>query len=432
MERLRQALHDEGYAGKRANTDRYECPACGAKGDGHGLRVTHNPNAVGKRKILLLCDANRCPVDEILQPLGLDIAAICAADDVDDMADEREASESPVPGDGGPAFTDGALVEAVANERLRGAYVWAKGLGWLCWDKKRWKAFTDKQVREQIRKWAIQKYKDTQQRAAEALSTGATEAVYPLEQTARSWRSVCSKHRLTGITDLAIGVLGCDAADFDQQPDLLNCPNGVVDLRTGKLRPHDPDLLFTKVAGIDYDPEATHSDLDKALEALPPDVAEYMQVRFGQAVTGHLAPDGILPFLQGGGANGKTTIAEGVRHALGDFYTLVSDRVILARPGQHPTELMELRGARFALIEETPEAGKVDVQRLKKLADTPQIEARHTHQNSVTFDATHSFVRDHQLPTDHRTNRLGHMATPCSRTVSVQVRQARCCPLRAA
>ena len=88
FERLKQALVDGGYADRRGHP-RYRCPACGSPGDGHGLRIQHNPNAAGtRRKILLICDSNRCPVEEILEPLGMTLADICAGDDVDDLDDE--------------------------------------------------------------------------------------------------------------------------------------------------------------------------------------------------------------------------------------------------------------------------------------------------------------------------------------------------------
>ena len=35
-----------------------------------------------------------------------------------------------------------------------------------------------------------------------------------------------------------------EGEEFDAHPDLLNVRNGVVDLRDGTLRPHDPQLLL--------------------------------------------------------------------------------------------------------------------------------------------------------------------------------------------
>ena len=44
---------------------------------------------------------------------------------------------------------------------------------------------------------------------------------------------------------------------FDAHPYLLPCINGVVDLKTGKLLPHNPSYLFTKCLPIEFDPAAT-------------------------------------------------------------------------------------------------------------------------------------------------------------------------------
>jgi putative DNA primase/helicase len=121
---------------------------------------------------------------------------------------------------------------------------------------------------------------------------------------------------------------------------------------------------------------------------------------------------------QGSGENGKTTFAGAVAAALGDYYTLVPDRVILGNPSDHPTELMTLRGARFALIEETPEARRLSVNRLKKVVGTPQITARLIRQDSVTFDAVHSlFLSTNYRPVieevDHGTwRRLAQLRFP--------------------
>jgi hypothetical protein len=92
-EKLRAAL-DDGYDDGRGRTGRYQCPACGARGDGHGLKVDYDPNR--NRRILLLCFQG-CPVDEILEPLGMTKAELCADDDTDDLG-EDEVPSTPVEG----------------------------------------------------------------------------------------------------------------------------------------------------------------------------------------------------------------------------------------------------------------------------------------------------------------------------------------------
>jgi hypothetical protein len=55
----------------------------------------------------------------------------------------------------------------------------------------------------------------------------------------------------------------------------------------------------------------------------------------GQGLTGHPVPDDRMVVLKGSGSNGKTTIVDGVREALGpDYAVALPDRVLLARrPG---------------------------------------------------------------------------------------------------
>lgn len=44
--------------------------------------------------------------------------------------------------------------------------------------------------------------------------------------------------------------------DLDQDPWLLNCLNGTLDLRTGKLRRHRRGDLITKIALVKFNPKA--------------------------------------------------------------------------------------------------------------------------------------------------------------------------------
>jgi hypothetical protein len=98
-EKLKAAL-DDGYDDGRARTGRYQCPACGARGDGHGLKVDYDPNR--SRRILLICHSTRCSVDEILEPLGMTKAELCADDDTDDLGEEEASPAGEAEGEGSP------------------------------------------------------------------------------------------------------------------------------------------------------------------------------------------------------------------------------------------------------------------------------------------------------------------------------------------
>jgi len=131
-----------------------------------------------------------------------------------------------------------------------------------------------------------------------------------------------------------------------------------------------------------------------------------------------MTPDDLMVVHDGGGENGKTTVAAGIRGALGDYYTQISHRALLGDPSQHPTELMSFRAARVALLEELPEERRLNVTRLKAVVGTPQMKARLIRQDEIEFDATHSlFLNTNYLPvvdeTDHGTwRRLARLRFP--------------------
>jgi P4 family phage/plasmid primase-like protien len=305
----------------------------------------------------------------------------------------------------GYSLTDSHLGHRVAAEYLRGRWVaWGKS-AWSRWDGRRWEMTTDTAVLETVRRALLDIHRQESQQATELLTRrqeAARKSDDPVEANGRAIMAhrvrmselevLLKLHKIKSVATVARGVLEVRQEDFDNRPDLLNVGNGVVDLTTGQLLPHSPEYMFTKITEVDYHPGATHPDWAKALEALPQEPRDWMHARFGQAATGHAAPDDIIPFLKGGGSNGKSTILTGVSKALGDFCAMVPDKLLLANTSDHPTELMTLKGARLAYIEELPEGDYLNAQRLKKAVGTEQITARYIAQNNVSWWATHSLM----------------------------------------
>jgi P4 family phage/plasmid primase-like protien len=307
--------------------------------------------------------------------------------------------------------------DIVAEHALRGRYRYSPSLGWLEWDGRRWAAGDTGEPRVIE---AVRQFIDARERDLRKQGEGAGEEAYEAARQADMWHNFLSAGKIRAIAGLCRGMDGIltSVAEFDAHPDILNCHNGVVDLRTGQLHPSNPDLLLTHLAGGDYVPDAQSTTWDKALEAVHPDIQEWFQTRMGQAATGHTPDDDCLIVSAGGGENGKTATMAGIMRALGSYARLISHRILIAQPGQHPTELMDLRGLRLALLEETPEEGRLDAHRVKSTVGTPQITARRMRQDDVTFDASHTlFVNTNFLPqvdsTDHGTwRRLRAMPWP--------------------
>ena len=336
-ERLRQALVDAGLDEGRGHSGRYRCPACGAKGDGHGLGISHNPNAFGtKRKILLVCHSNKCKTEEILDAIGWTLAEICAGDDVDDLDEKdkqpRSPNDEPEP-QPGPADSEADLANArrfvtMFGDRLRYVVAWNK---WLCWDGTRW-AVDD--TGEAIR--YAKKIADMLPKTVKGGGPSRT-------QTAAGINAMLN----LASTEPGIALA---PADLDADPYLLNVRNGTLDLHTGQLRPHNPDDLLTKICGASYQPDVAAPEFVTFLERIQPDpiMRDFLARLFGHALLGKVV-EHVLAILYGVGANGKTTLVEAVSRVFGDYARPVDPGLLIDRGDAHPTGTAVLFGLRLAV-----------------------------------------------------------------------------------
>lgn len=193
---------------------------------------------------------------------------------------------------------------------------------------------------------------------------------------------------------------------------------GVIDLRTGQVLPHDPDLLLTKIARGNYRPGYTHPDWNQALTSICEDARTWLRVRVGQAIMGHPTSDGLVVIAQGSGENGKTVIFGAAMQAFGDYAAPCSPKLFASSKDEHSTERADLRGQRLLVAEELTEDRALNITAIKRVTDVVEIRARHVHKDNMTFRASHSlFVTTNYVPvvneTDHGTwRRLALLAFP--------------------
>lgn len=180
--------------------------------------------------------------------------------------------------------------------------------------------------------------------------------------------------------------------DLNTDPWALNCANGTVDLRTGKLRPHNPRDLITKLAPVDFDPKGTCPTWDAfLLRAMggSNELVSFLQRMIGYSLTGVIR-EHVLGFLFGGGANGKSTFINTMHALMGDFAQRAPRGLLMRSRGErHETELTTLFGARFVSCAEIDETASFDEAQTKDLTGGDPISARRMRENHWTFLPTH-------------------------------------------
>lgn len=276
-----------------------------------------------------------------------------------------------------------------------GGIRYAVGVGWLLWDGKRWETVPVEFVQQKIAKF----YRKQFERAVTKYKSTVDDDDLKIATTFKAFMSTNRMGSILAAFKVTDGVL-TRAEALDSHEHLLNTQSGVVDLRTGEQSKHDPKLLMTKITKASFEAGYKHEDWEMALKALPVDVADWMQLRFGQALTGSMPISDDFVFLHGGGSNGKSAwTGDGILHAVGDYGILASPNLLTKTDGGASPERASLRGARFVLMEELPEGKSLSMAEVKRVIGTATITARNLYEKEVTFDASHSlFVATNFMP----------------------------------
>lgn len=257
--------------------------------------------------------------------------------------------------------------------------------GWLVWDGKRW-------VRDignlRVTKFAEETVRIIYEEASKASNQDDRTRLAHWAVTSES------RQRITSMIELAAPMCLADPEEFDRDPYLLNCLNGVVDLRTKNLRPHDPNLKLTKLAPVNYVPDAVAPTWQKFLNDIflgDKDLIAFIQRAVGYSITGD-GCENVLFICYGSGSNGKTTFHNTILKVLGDYGKVMAVDALLKRREQadsHPTVLADLQGVRLAVAQEIEEGRHLAIARVKTLTGGDRIKARFMRKDYFDFDSTH-------------------------------------------
>lgn len=272
------------------------------------------------------------------------------------------------------------LIE-VYGDRLRFVVAWNR---WLIWDGAKWAPDTDGQAQ----RWA--------KIIARTVNTLVIANPHADKDTLRGAKRAESNSAVKGALTLASTEpeIAVSPDKLDADPYLLNCRNGILDLRTGERSAHDPGRLLTKMADAAYDPAAAGPEFGKFLERIQPDggMRDYLARLLGHTIDGTVTAH-ILPIFWGDGANGKSTLVDAVMHALGDYADAADPDLLRARTfDAHPTGVADLYGLRLALLHEGDANHHLAEGTVKRLTGGDRLKARRMREDFWSFSPSHTFV----------------------------------------
>lgn len=248
---------------------------------------------------------------------------------------------------------------------------------WIRWDRNRW-------VKDEENKVVTYIITFLDEKLAEAEGAGNTAVA--------DWYRHCKDlQRIRAIQELAQPYQALNSTDLDHHDHLLNLQNGILNLQTLELQPHDRNLHSTKIANAEYAPDANSAVWNKFIErVIPnPDVREYVQRCIGYALTGRIREQYLFVLYGPESNNGKTTFIRAVTHAIGDYALISNSSLLLKSRGDSVrTDIARLQGARLVASSEVASRRQLDTVITKQLTGGDKIVARRLYEHEQEIRPT--------------------------------------------
>lgn len=314
------------------------------------------------------------------------LRGICEA--IEQAEKEKRARQAKAPGYKF-ALTDAGNAERFAkyyHDKFR--YDYNSGTLYF-YDGKRWNAELADGV---VKQYIIDNARAIKNEAAKETDSARQKAV-----KAHGERSE-NRRKIDDCLALAKGLppISTKGSEFDTRHDFFNVQNGIINLRTGELLPHDPKYLITQIAPVHYDPLATCPKWEEAVEKYmcgDKEVIAWLQRFLGYCLTGRIGERNFT-FFTGGGANGKSTLLDTMLMFMGDYAIVVPKELIKLKQDSLEKQriCVLLKRKRLACINETMKSDKLDTALVKEHTGQTTIYGRDMHKRGETFSPTHKMI----------------------------------------
>lgn len=315
------------------------------------------------------------------------------------------------PQDVEPADYSDAGNAAVFSRIYAEDLLYTDSLGWLWWNGKKWDRGDHHATRCALElSWtmyqdALTRYTAAKHAAAQADIDFADETISKsgrgkakdAEAAAKAYFKHASATRnatrINSLISLSIPSFMIKADQLDANPFDLNTPAGIVDLRSGGVRPHDPKAYCTRIAA--YSPgtarEAMWSEFLDWVTGGDQSVRDYLQMVAGMAAVGEVFQEGVV-MAYGPGGNGKSTLVNTVGNVLGEYAGSIAIKILTTERQNSGPALATMRGKRLVVAGELEENQRLSVSTLKQLASTDKLVIEEKYHAPEVVKQSHTLV----------------------------------------
>jgi len=220
----------------------------------------------------------------------------------------------------------------------------------------------------------------------------------PYKTIYKNIKSLCIRTQQHGWLSTVVSDLYvlCKIDNFEEKLDLnqylVCCNNGVIDLQNKLFREGKPTDMCSLSTGIDYIEETNNDIIDEVdtfFSQLFPNQSqkEYMMNHLASVFYGNTSNQALNYYI-GAGSNGKSQLVDLMSHVMGGYKGSVPLSLITSKRGLvggTSSEVVALRGVRYAVIQEPSKNDTINEGIMKELTGGDPITGRGLYKEAITF-----------------------------------------------
>lgn len=265
---------------------------------------------------------------------------------------------------------------SVTFGRVKDKIAYCEALGWLRYTKGYWETeLAEPAVEDEI----VEALKARRMAAAEVQNESVMKASRLEAPSVMRTKTLLKRKVAVGISE------------FDTSLDELNCPNGVLDLRTGKLSPHHWKKRFTYCLPVRYIPGADQTFWTQWLlhtTGGKQEIVDYLQTAVGYTLTGRVREE-VMFYIYGPARAGKGVFTETLIAMLGGrpLATEVDIDMFMTNSNSSSIgfSLAALKAARFVAASESRENEWINAKNVKRWTGRNYITCAHKYGRDFTY-----------------------------------------------
>lgn len=259
--------------------------------------------------------------------------------------------------------------------------LYTREMGWMVYHDGFWdKDLSDKYLSE----WITDTLRQRKQAALQRMNKDLLKKCEASRANLDAIKGIC-RDRLLG-----------NLADFNSEPHLINCNNGVLNLKTLELLPHNPEFLFNYKLRTNWNPDAdTQEFVDFVAQCVGEDAADFtstisalelLQLCAGYSLTGDTTAETMF-YVFGPPRSGKGTFMTALQNLMGPLSNTVNIGTLCSasKCDNQNFELAGLSLCRYVTVAETGRDTFLDAGRIKNLTGNDPIQCAFKFKDSFRY-----------------------------------------------